>query len=265
LLILQINNRVKLLVCICYHHYEDSKTLPLLFLNLQTIKEYKCDYKIVVHTNSNIAKELIYNSYPQVETIVVTKLEHPYHLTWKHREYIKEHLDDFDVYMYTEDDVIIKYSQLVNYLETLREVWPNYVPSFVRYEINDQDGEIYALHPQRVSQSNIVTINGKRYYNIQKTYCACWILPADLLKQQMHLINNKFTFDQMIGHEGCRENAASFVHWQLGKENLIELESNELQISHNCLIHHASNKYTNLAVPEGEQGQHKLKDILIAI
>lgn len=253
---------MKLLVCICYHHYKDAQTLPLLFLNLQTIKDYKCDYKIVVHTNCDEAKELIYNSYPEVETIIATKLDHPYHLTWKHREYIKEHINEYNVFMYIEDDIIVKYSQIENYLESLKDVWPKYVPSFVRYEINDKDGEKYGLHPQNISHNNIVTINNKRYYNIIKTYCACWILPGDLLREQTYLLNNKFTFDQMIGHEGCRENAASLVNWQLGKDNLIELESNSLQISDNCLIHHISNKYTNLIVPDGEQGQHKIKDII---
>lgn len=251
---------MKLLICICYHHVSDDG-LNILFKNILNIKTfYDCDYKIVIHTNTEISKSLINDSFPEIETIVCHKLENPFHLTWQHRQYIKNHINEYDVHMYIEDDMIIRYDQLTNYLKNLEYLWPHYVPSFLRYEENNH-GEKYGVDTRRINveKSMIVKLNST-YLNVNKIYCACWILPTCILKD---LINSDFT-DIQNGYD-TREIAASFVNWYLGKSCLLQLEENTLQISDLCLIHHASNKYVNLPPDQTKHGKFKISEILYKI
>ena len=248
---------MNLLICVCYHHSSDD-TLKNLFLNLTNIQNtYKCEYKIVIHVNSKLAQEHILNSFSEVEIHVCDALSHPFDLTWQHRQYIKDHINNYDVFMYIEDDMLIKYEQLTNYLKNLEIVWPKYVPTFFRYELN-KEGEQYAVdvHHMTVNDCCIIELNDKRYHKVSKIYCACWVLPASLLK---NLITDNFT--QIIPGGLVREHAASFVNWYLKKPCLIELKKDELQISELCTIHHLSNRYVNWT-EQPHFGKVKIANIL---
>lgn len=248
---------MNLLICVCYHHSSDE-TLKNLFLNLTNIKNtYECQYKIVIHVNSKLAEDLILSSFPEVEIHVCSALSHPFDLTWQHRQYIKDHINDYDTFMYIEDDMLIKYEQLTNYLKNLEKVWPNYVPTFVRYEIN-KENEKYVVDVANIvgNNSNLIEIDDKKYCKIDKLYCACWVLPASLLKD---LITESFT-QKALGHL-VREHAASFVNWYLNKPCLIELEKDQFQISELCAVHHLSNKYVNWT-EQPHFGKTKLTKIL---
>ena len=233
---------MKLLICICYHH-DSEKTLENLFQNLKNIQStYKCNYKIVIHVNNEIAKQFILKNFSDVEVNVCYNLLHPFLLTWQHRQYMKDCINDYDVFMYIEDDVLIKYEQLINYIKNIESVWPKYVPTFFRYEVKEEEKyavDVTHLYPH---PGNIISLN-KKYYVVDKFYCGCWVLPAWLLKE---VITEQFT---QITNGGInnfeREHAASFVNWHLNKQCLIELDDEGLNISELSLIHHMSNKYVN--------------------
>ena len=236
--------KMKLLICICYHHCNDQG-LNILFKNIYNIKNnYSCEYKIIIHTNSDYSKELINNSHSDIEVIVCSKLDHPFYLTWQHRTYIKNNFSLYDVCMYLEDDMILNYSNLLNYLKNLEHVWPNYVPTFLRYEENNIL-EKYAVDTHRISLKKCKVLNlNEMYLNVGKIYSACWVLPSKFLKG---LIDKNFTI--IRGGQVIRETAASFVNWQLGKQCILQLDKDIRKISDKSLIHHASNKYINLIQP----------------
>ena len=237
---------MKLLICITYHHASEQH-LKNLFFNLQNIKDtYKCQYKVVIHVNSEQAKQLILMNFSDTEVHVADSLSHPFALTWQHRQYMKDHIDDYDVFMYIEDDMLIKYEQLTNYLENLESVWSKYLPTFIRYEVNDE-GERYSLD-QKYINLNIITIGNKRFCKIKHLYCACWVLTAKLLKEN---ITDEFTNTPTTQYH-IREKAASFTNYSL-KETLnlpclLELEDDQLQLSELCTIHHISNKYIKFPI-----------------
>lgn len=240
---------MKLLICITYHHTSDQH-LKNLFFNLQNIKDtYICQYKVVIHVNSEQAKQLILTDFPDTEVHVAGPMFHPWALTWGHRQYMKDHINDYDVFMYIEDDMLIKYEQLTNYLETLELVWPKYLPSFIRYELNDE-GERYALDIKKIdfNERNILSINGKKYYKLYELYCACWVLTAKLLKEN---ITDEFTNTPTTHHQ-IRTRAASYTNATLknalGMTTILELEEDKLQLSELCTVHHLSNRYIKFPV-----------------
>jgi hypothetical protein len=231
----------KLLICLCYHHDGDDG-LQVLFRNIENINAYAADVTLVIHTNTDDAKQLINDRHQHVITIVAKDMLHPYHLTWQHRSYIRDHLGEYDVVMYAEHDMMITGDQVDNYLENIQHMWPDYCPALVRYEISC-DGDMVAVEAAAwsINKLKFVELNAK-YADVGLLYSACWILPTVLLQQ---VITNSFcTMDAPVW--GVREHAASFVNYTLKKPLLLQLVPGEMQISPLSLIHHASNKYVNM-------------------
>jgi len=231
----------KLLCCICYHHGE-QQDFDVLIKNLRNIKEtYKFDVDVVIHTNTEAAKQLIHASFDEACIMVADDLLHPFHLAWQHRSYIQDHLGEHDVVMYLEHDVIITGAQVANNLDNIRYMWPHHCPALVRYE-RSGDGTMYAVEvtPATCRNRCIIHLNAA-YVNVGKIYSACWILPTCYLKQ-------------VITDDFCkipprlnlmREYAASFVNWTLKRPLLMQLTPDGKYISPRCCIYHASNKYIN--------------------
>jgi len=233
----------KLLCCICYHHGE-PQDFDVLIKNLRNIKEsYKFNVDVVIHTNTEAAKQLIHAVFDDVCINVADDLLHPFHLAWQHRRYIQDHLGEYDVVMYVEHDMMITGDQVDNYLENIQHMWPDYCPALVRYETSC-NGDMVAVEAAAwsINKLKFVELNAM-YADVGLLYSACWILPTVLLQQ---VINNSFcTMDAPVW--GIREHAASFVNYTLKKPLLLQLMPGEMRISPLCLIHHASNKYVNLS------------------
>jgi hypothetical protein len=232
---------VKLLCCICYHHAGEDD-LQLLFRNIENIKTYDADVTLVIHTNSDAAKQLINAAWNHVHVVVVQHLLHPHHLTWQHRKYMQDHQEGHDVVMYAEHDMLIMYDQICNYLHNLMHVWPEYVPGFLRYE-RSRDGTPYAVDVKKI-QRKLVTLN-HTYVVTHRTYQACWLLPTMLLKSVM--LHDFCKIPASI--DLTREHAASFVTWSLRKPVLLQMMTHQ-EISPNSCIYHASNKYVNDATQQ---------------
>ena len=158
---------------------------------------------------------------------------------------MKDNIDHYDAFVYIEDDILIKYEQLMNHLKSLDELWPNYVPVLFRYELNKHNERysVDSIHPIKLQTENIIQINDVTYYNIRMYYSGCWALTKTILKQ---LIDEGLEF-VTTNREKSREVAASLVNWELNKQCVFQLEkgADKFQISELSLIHHASDKYVN--------------------
>lgn len=247
----------KLLVCICYHHHVDAD-LQVLFKNIQNIKmSYDFNVHIVIHTNSDISKQVLMQHDANMEVIVANMMQHPHHLAWQHRSYMRDHLHEHDVVMYLEHDVIITGAQVNNYLENIWCMWPHHCPALVRYE-RSNDGTMYAVEVTPATCKNRPRIHlNAAYMNVGKIYSACWILPTHYLKQVV--TDNFCKIPPSLNL--TREYAASFVNWTLQLPLLMQLTPDEKHISPRCCIYHASNKYIN----DDKQcnfSKHRIADLL---
>ena len=241
---------MNLLICIA-HHYTKN-TFPLLCNVLDTIiLTYKCQYKIVIQTNTeeslSALKEqlkryasLLKEQKCSIDVIIYTDLNHPYLLTWQHRQYILDHANEYDTFMYIEDDLVINYEQFTNYLDNFKHLWPNYVPSFLRYEVDPNNHKQYVPDYDRqivIETNNVFKIHNKTFYRLKNHYSACWICPKSILQEYL---TSDFLFNAIKMPDGCiRERAASFVNWYMGRDILVQTEDG--QCSNLSLIHHSSN------------------------
>ncbi len=234
---------MKLLICIAFHYNYDR----LKYLNevVSTIKEYPHDTKIIIDTNRSF-------EIPDVDVVVHDELWHPFQLTWEHRKHMLTNLDNYDYFLYLEDDMKLPYEGFIEFVKNFDLLWPNHVPSFIRIE-KKEDEEFVAdqWHPQNIDNSHRVFFDEKEFILLKQPYHAIWILPQKQLKE-----NIKENFYQLSNN---REQAASYVWWDLGKIPLVLVENK--MVSRKSFVYHISNTYVN--DNNMPNSRIKVKDILL--
>ena len=211
------------------------------------------DVTIIVDTNSYALVQYL-KDYNNTLIYVHERLKHPHHLTWIHREHIENFINDFDYFMYIEDDIDLPFENFVEYLDNFKYLYPKYVPSFVRIE--ELDGKQYIVDmqkQQKIIDSEIIRLNGKEFISLERPYHAFWIMPAKELKG---LITKDF-----INYCIDRELAASYIMRGLQIKPLIMLENNS--ISPLCYSYHLPNTYVNIVGNQHKFGRIEIGDLLI--
>ena len=258
-------NNSKLLICIAFHydeaHYAHLKTVLSNILNT-----YRMPLHVIIDTNSPMTRGRIDLDYPgvlhygQVEICVHTALAHPFHLTSAHRVHFLHYLNDYAFFLYQEDDLLIPFENLVNYVKTFDVLPPNYTPAFMRVET--KGGVLYNTDNPRiceVAEKDILNISGRRFVALANMYNGCWLL-------SQHNLENNLGSDFLMrtrlvappGYNNYREQSASHVIWQLRWPAVVELTADN-KITKLAYIHHLPNNYVNTG---GAYGSIKIDDVV---
>lgn len=222
-----------LLICIAHHYSADRvKYLRRVIENFEN--NYKVSFDIKLHcslSNKN--------------------LEHPFHLTGLHRQYMADNIENYEMFFYVEDDELLPFENYLNYIENFNLLWPQYVPSFVRIE--EKDGEQYISDVPARQPLNIIEVGGKQfgYFPFPYSYNGFWIMPQKELKES---INESF-----LKLSDGREFNAMWVGWGLNKTPLVEIENGK--VSKKVYSYHLPNTY---ALMEGNMnGKIKVEEVFI--
>jgi len=258
---------MKLLVCLAFYYVKGN--VPFLRKVLNNILDnYHYDTHVIVDTNTPDAENQLKTDYPTVE-FIAHRIAHPYHLTWIHREHMMIGINDYDLVMYSEDDVLVPFPTLLDYLEKLKTMWPTYIPALRRVEWSEKHQEFVALDviaPQKVSETEIVHHNGKKYFVPTHPYSAFWCLPTKLLQKTINpftfLVRNEYrehASAYLLGPPPTHKHDPSYRETKfLNKIPLFEIDNG--QISGKCLIYHVPNKYAD--VPRNDIQTVPVKDYL---
>jgi len=245
-----------------------NKQIPYLKTILQEYNNFK-KYKIkVILLNTELIKNLNYSNLNIKQEIYDLSLG--YWLAHKHRKFISENKDNFDIFIYSENDFLITEANLDTFVKHSKNLKnTKYVPGFLRYELKKNDNTKYLLdcHPNHavnriplysiikypvgllpthialnfhlnpiIRQLNI-TINNKKYFEVQNLHQGCYILTKEQLKI---VLDSGNYFNKSKNYVGARESAASNVYAYCNIVKVInqgDLESN--------LIHHLADKYAD--------------------
>lgn len=242
-----------LLVCIA-HHYNPEK-IKYLKKIIERFLSYDLSVTIIIDTNSDDLLKLQYEMcYNDVFIYVHANLRNPYHLAWKHRKHMKNLIDDFDYFMYIEDDMDLPFENFVEYLNNFELLFPNYIPSFVRLE--ELEGKYYIVDMKTVQKINdyeIIVHVEKRFISLIYPYCSIWIMPTKELKETMT--------DYFVKESINRENAASYTKVELRKKPLVMLDDDN-KISPLCYSYHLPNTYVNKKGNKHKFGRIEIGDVL---
>jgi len=218
----------------------------ICYLNKIICETNKYDFEtdLYIHTNNEIFKKEDLNDYTNGNiNIIYHNLNniHPYYLTWKCRESLKKQLNDYDIFIYTEDDILIPFKAITYWLKYSNKIIKyKYNLGFVRIETKCD--EEYITDLPRSTLKSIINLDNINYcINNINPYCAMWIYNKE---EFSNFISSKYYNINNIPGYHIREKSAIGLHgasnyWYKG--TLIPLIDNKL-IS-DCKIYHLPNNY----------------------
>ena len=140
----------------------------IIYINriIDETNKYEYTTDIYIHTNNKDLEESIFNKYTNgFIKIIYHDLSDidPHYLAWKCRELIQKQKNEYDIFMYIEDDILVPYKAIkywLEYNEKLIEI--NYNVGFVRIEV-ENNIEYITDFLYGTKLDNIINLNGKNY------------------------------------------------------------------------------------------------------
>jgi hypothetical protein len=160
--------------------------LGYLNRKIDAINTYDHQTDIYIHSNTPVfTREMIHENTKGIINIFYYDLsnESRWNLIQKHRKVMEAQKDDYDIFMYSDDDILFRKESLEYWLEnkdTLNAL--GYNPGFARVEVSDTQEEYttdMAISPcGRINKrlDKMLRIDGKTYFiNDINTFNAFWI------------------------------------------------------------------------------------------
>jgi len=98
---------------------------------------------------------------PGVEVAVGAPTDNPYSLPFAHRGLFARHKNDFDLFIYSEDDTLLTNANLQRWLELNEKLPPHMVPGFIRHEEDPSGLRTYpSFHSGFHWQTETITKHG---------------------------------------------------------------------------------------------------------
>lgn len=214
---------------------------------IDATNQYEFITDIYIHTNNKDLKKDIFNKYTNGNITILyhdlTNID-PCYLSWKCRDLLKKQKDDYDIFIYIEDDILVPYKAIKYWLKYSPELISlNYNLGFLRIEFDQNNTEfITDLHGEQFD--TIVNLNNSNYcVNNKNPYCAFWIYTKEEFNKFVNskyydCVNiegygNDYRVQSAIGLHGKK------VDWY--KSTLIPVINNKLL--EDCKIYHMPNNY----------------------
>lgn len=191
--------------------YSVDSRMKYIHRMIKEANNYTYATDIFIHTNNHQLTKTHFPAYKNGSlTVVHHDLSdiHPYYLTWKPRDLMRQQKDDYDVFIYIEDDILVP-QKTIDYWLTYNEKLIDAGYNLGFFRIETRDGEEYSTdlhHPLQMMMS----LDGQMYIlNDENPYCAFWIYN----KQEFHrfLESEYYDIQNISGYE-IREQSAIGLH-----------------------------------------------------
>src|SRR5215470_3564936 len=168
--------RLRVLVAIASY---GSKNDPYLLRVIQEYQSMSFDVKIVIL--SNIDKHL----WQEIEVIVGLPSKDPWSLPFGHKKLFADRADGYDLFIYSEDDILITESNLWAFLQVTSVLQGDEIAGFLRIEHAPNGGVNYPeMHAHFHWDPQSVRTRG--HYTLAfltNEHAACYVLTQDQLKK----------------------------------------------------------------------------------
>lgn len=166
---------MKILVAIANYGYKNMGFLKTV------IKEYQsmsCRADIVVY--SNIPKELG----PGVDVRVGLPSRNPWSLPFAHKKLFADRANDYDLFIYTEDDTLITENNIKAFGNVTRILPENEIAGFLRYELDSFGKKYYStVHSQfHWIPDSVKQVGNHTFARFTNDHSACYVLTKKQLK-----------------------------------------------------------------------------------
>ena len=215
---------------------------------LETAK-YREYTDVFIHTNSATLTPDAFMPYINgIIHIVYHDLSdtHPYYLTWKCRGLMFEQRDEYDVFMYLEDDVLVPANAIEYWIKYNPLLVPiNYNLGFLRIETDEANGcnkeYITDLHGDRFD--HLLEIGDATFcVNNKNPFCAFWIYSREEFGR--FIGSDIYRFCNNPDRYDIRELSAVGFHGEkMGRYINTVIPIIQSKLCEGCKIYHMSNNY----------------------
>jgi len=240
-----INIRMKISKHVSFFYLENR----ICYINniINESNKYECITDIFIHTNNINLEEDYFNKYINGSLKIIKhdlSNEHPYYLTWKCRELLKQQKNDYDIFMYIEDDILVPYKAIQYWLKHNEKLIKfGYNLGFLRIEVDNNNIE-YITDLNNTNFDTVILID-ENYYcvNNKNPYCAFWIYNKNEFNR--FIDSEYYNIENIPGYK-IREKSAIGLHGNSNywyKNTVIPIINNKLIDC--CKIFHMANNYVN--------------------
>jgi hypothetical protein len=164
---------------IAFHYREERLPLISKLINAQRHPNFYIKTVITTNTNNPTHLDKIANSFKdhqvsleQVFIVSFPTLAHPWLLPWAHKQIMLDayHQDDFDLFIYTEDDILLTNSNILHWIDFNAELYnigaSSFFPSFCRIEFSTNLGDwVFTEIMKPISPTSHPSITLPKYGN----------------------------------------------------------------------------------------------------
>jgi len=218
----------------------------VIYINniIDETNKYEYTTDIFIHTNFIDLKKEMFNNYTNgYIKIIYHDLSNinPFYLTWKCRELLYEQRNEYDIFIYIEDDILVPYKAIKYWLKYNKKlIEMNYNLGFVRIEVENNIEYITDLKNEFFD--TIINLNETKYcVNNKNPYCAFWIYNKNEFNNFVN--STYYNINNILGYN-IREQSAIGLHGvqtDYYKNTLISIVNNKL--IEECKIYHMPNNY----------------------
>jgi hypothetical protein len=179
------------------------------------------------------------------EVVVGVPSPDPYSLPFAHRKLFAERADDYDLFIYTEDDMLITEEHINLFLELQPKLQEKELLGFLRSEV-DPAGEKYvsSIHTHfRWLPDTVVTRGGEVFAELSNQHAGCFMITREQLHKAIG--SGGFLIPPHAGKYGMLESAATDIYLRCGFKRVLCVSRIE-----DSVIPHLPNKYyKRLGIP----------------
>jgi len=192
------------------------------------------DYQTDIVVLSDIPKELD----GDIEVVVGLPSKNPWSLPFGHKRVFSERENDYELFIYSEDDVLITQKNIDAFLKVTKILPENEIAGFMRFEVDPTGMKYYStIHSHFHWLPNSVKSFGEfTFARFTNDHSGCYILTKIQLKKALSC--NRFHLGPRYGYYGMPETAATDIYTQCKLKKVI-------CISHldDFMLPHMPNKY----------------------
>ncbi|MEZ5276842.1 MAG: methyltransferase domain-containing protein [Opitutaceae bacterium] len=190
--------------------------------------------------------------FEDAETLVGLPSRNPYSLPFAHRKLFAQHVEEFDLFIYTEDDIHITERHVDAFLDSQSLLNGDEIAGFLRSEV-DPKGNRYITsihHHFHWLVDSIVDRGGQKFARLSNDHSGCFLATRDQLR--VAIASGGFLVPPHAETYGMLETAASDLYRNCGFRRLINLS----RIDDFVLPHMPNKYYPVLGIAESELRVH---------
>jgi len=199
------------------------------------IKEYQSmSHCVDIVVLSNIPKEFG----PGIEVKVGLPSKDPWSLPFGHKKLFAERLGDYDLFIYSEDDMLITWKNIEFFLQLTKVLPQDHISGLLQYELDSTGKKWYPAFrgPYHWLPKSVKKVDQFTFAEFSNLHTACYILTRDQLRRAIN--SGGYLVEPHQGRYDLLCSAATDPYTQCGFKKVICISDLT-----DVLIHHLPNKY----------------------